>query len=901
MQRTSKAYRTEQKQHLRNEQYVNVYLGLVSREAQASAVAEGTFTLYADITSIYGNPTFEAYYATCEENQAKVDGSMFFMPRDTDAFALYQGLVTEKECDSVIFTFGEYKHLNIKGLTIDFGDYYPTSFEVTNGTATCTYEYENFYPGKWSTEDEFIDSAFIKITPHSMVGGRQKLRILSMMFGIGLVFDNFNLINTSFTSYIAHLSESLPTKTFTWTVDNLNRMYSADNPHSYVAFFQEQQDVIFDYGRKLDDGTIFRMAGGKMNLSSWSSNDQQAKFTAVGYMDYSTGKYNKGQYYPNGITLYDLAVDVCEDAGFEKYKIDTYLKKLTTHNPLPVETHKNLLQLIANASLSVLWEDREGNIEIKSSFLPEITNVSCNGETEYSNVADIVDKDAKIFSYGTAEKDFTYSDAHQYFLPRNSSAGYLKVGYVSENVSDSEGYFPMLTTSHLFFVHEGGRIDDMNFNGDTVYAKFVSGGYSMPLNEHGTRNPEVVVEWEASWTFFDLSIVFNDVAPKIFIVRTYKDNVEQEMFTIDEDITLTTLINHDFYNIDKISFEFVQTNPYQRIHIAKILFGKCTDYILEYQDMSATPVATRTDYIRNIDVVYSEYSYGDTVKSISTVDAGDSLNTVEFSKPHHDYSLSYKELKDDEAEYSKVSKVFVDELPSVDDAKSSSYYFVGSAPYDLYVIETEDKIKQWVFKASVTESRVNSLPGSLNNNVLYLVKTDTPLIYHAYMTDVRKDEPETISLGYIIKGTLTITDSGAYYVSFTTDVNSPVVVSGIEFNVSEKSVTTHQNDIGVDKTATNVLIDTEERAARENSWLAEYYNNDVEYTIQYRGEPMLDPDDFIYTENRFVEENLIRIASTKIDTSTGMSINCTLKGRRLSYTEAAVVGYAIVDVSEVSV
>lgn len=897
MQITSRAYRTEQKQHLRNEQYVNVYLGLVSREAQANAVADGTFTIYADADLVTGKPTFEAYYATCEENQAKTDGSMFFLPRDTSAFALYQGLVTEKEKDSVTFYFGEFEHLNFKGLTIDFGDYYPTSFTVTNGTAECTYEYTNDYPGIWSTEDEFLDSKFLKIIPHEMVGGKQKFRILTIMFGIGLVFDNFNLISTSLSSYVAHLSESLPTKTFTWTCDNLSRMYSADNPHSYVAFFQEQQDVTFDYGRKMDDGSIFRIAGGKMNLSTWSSNDTQAKFTAIGYMDYSTGKYNKGKYHPEGISLYDLAVEVCEDAGYTNYLIDTYLKKLYTHNPLPVETHKNLLQLIAHSSMAILRETRTGQIEIKTSFLPEITSVWCNGETAFSNVNDIVDQDAKISSYGSAEKDYTYADAHQYFLPRDSSEGYLKVGYVSSNVSDADGYFRYLAGSHVVFVHEGGTIDEIHFE-DVEFAKFVADGYSMPLNENGTQNPIVTITWEAAWTFFDLSIIFNDVAPQVFIVRTYKDDVEKEMFTVSEDIDLNTLISHDFYDIDKLSFEFVKTNPYQRIHVAKIRFGRCSDYILEYQDMSATPIATRTDYIRYIDVAYSEFSYGDTVKSISTVEVNENEVTVESNKAHHNYSLAYKELKDDATE-NKVSKVFCDTLPNPDDAKTSTRYFVGSVPYDMYMVETVDKVKQWSFEGSVTETIVDELPGTLSDNVLYLVRTDTDLIYHGYMKDIKNDEPITISLGFIIRGTLQIVDSGAYFVTFTSNVMSPVVVSGIEFNVTEKTVRTRQNDVGIDKTAKSVLIDNEEHAKRQNDWLAEYYNNDVEYTIQYRGEPALDPDDFIYTENKFVEENLIRLASTQIDTSTGMSMTCTLKGRRLSYTEPEPIGWAIVDVSEV--
>ena len=89
-------------------------------------------------------------------------------------------------------------------------------------------------------------------------------------------------------------------------------------------------------------------------------------------------------------------------------------------------------------------------------------------------------------------------------------------------------------------------------------------------------------------------------------------------------------------------------------------------------------------------------------------------------------------------------------------------------------------------------------------------------------------------------------------------------------------------------------------AEAECEWLCEYFSNDVEYQISYRGEPALDPDDQIFIENKYVEKNLIRITDTQIDTSTGMSMQCKLNARRTHYVEPALVDVAIVDESEVS-
>ena len=907
MQVTSRAYKNEQKQYLRNEQYVFVYLGVISREAQANATAEGGFTIYSDPQSIFGTSNFEAYYATAEQNMARCDGSQFFMPRDEDAFALNQGLVTQDILGSVRFYFGNFKHLNIKGLTIDFGDYYPTNFTISNGATSYTYNYTNDQEGKWITEDEFLDTEYIQITPWEMVGGAQRLRIHSILFGIGFQFDNFNLISTSWKSEVAHLSDTLPAKSFSFTIDNLSRKFSADNPHSFVAFLEEQQDVEFEYGRLMDDGTIYRIPGGKMNLTSWSSDDTQAKFTAVGYMDYSTATYKKGKYYPDGITLWELAVDVCEDAGFEDYAIDTYLKKIVVHNPLPVEKHKNLLQLIANASMAILRETRDGRIEIKTSFTPAIIDVSSNGHTDYSNLDSVVKEDEVYSEYATAEQDFVYADAHQYFMPRNpQQSGYVQGGYISRAVSGSDGLFYGDTQNFLHFVYDDGTITGISFKNELLNinkGKFVGDGIEVAMNEDSLlNNPCLTIKWEAAFTFFNLVLLFSDVFPKEIVVHTYKDDVEVESFNVEDDIDYTTVINHDFYDIDTITFEFIKTNPYQRIHLGKVLFGNMTDYSIDYRDMASSPTAVRTDFIKNVNVVYTEYSYGTDMKSLSTVAAVVGENTTDFRNACHDYSLSYKEIKDDDATHTKVAKVFCDELPNVDEAKTNTRYFVptgNSGEYYMYMIETTDGVKSWDLKDTVTESIVSTLPGTLQDHILYLVETDTALIYHLYLLFHDTEEDKTLSLGYDVRGTLTITDSSAYYVTFTSNVATPVTVSGIEFIVAETTYTNQLNEVGTDKTSKNVLIDNLEQAQKESEWLAEYYNNDVEYKIQYRGEPALDPDDQIYIENKFVERNLIRITSTQIDTSTGMSMTCTLNGRRISYVEAAKVDSAIVDKSEV--
>lgn len=901
MQIVSRAYKNEQREYLREYSYIWVYLGVISREAQRNAETQGEFTDFSSPQDIFDGTEFEAYYATAEENYA-VPG-MYFLPRDPETYALFQGAVTDDFLSPVTFTFGEFHHLDIKGLTIDFGDYYPTSFSITNGNVTNYYQ--NTAPGQWITEDEFLNTGYITITPYQMVGGNQRLRILSMLFGIGFTFGNKELISTQWKSTIAHLSDKLPTQTFTFTVDNTSKKFAADDPHSWVAFLEEQQEVNFDFGRDVGDGTIERIPGGMLALKSWSSNDQQAKFNAVGKADYITSNYYKGQYYPDGISLFDLAMDVIEDAEIEDYIVDTYLKKVITHNPLPIDSHKNLLQLIANTARSILYEDRKGRVVIKSSFIPEVTEISSNTQTSYSKVENILKEDVAKAEYATAESNFSGTDGHQYFLPRSVSP-YIEHGYVSGMVSNDEGYFEGTSDNFMRFIDsEGNVITGLRFvmaDSEIISGKFIGEGIEVDMNESTFLNPIVTIEFEAKWTFFNLYLRFADVYPVNIKIHTYADGEENAVFDVTE-IDFATIVEHDFYDIDKIVLEFTQTNPNQRIHLSKVRFGSITDYTLTYREMKDSPTAMRTNFTRDINVHYYGYSYGTEEKTVSTVKevSTEEENLATFSKACHEYSLVYKEISDDEETYSKESKEIVDELPDIESAESGYYFVRTENGFDIYKEKTEDDVSSFELISSATESIVSELPETLEEDVVYAVTTDTENIYHLYMKlKNHEEEWETYSFGYDVRGTLTIINSGAYYVTFTSETEAEVEIKGIEFIISDSITTDRVKEIGEDKTSENKLIDCIDLAEKQAEWLHEYYDNDLEYTVTYRGEPAIDPDDQIYLESRYVLDNLVRVTETQISTSQGMGLNCKLKARRVSYSEASRVNYAIVNESEVS-
>ena len=89
-----------------------------------------------------------------------------------------------------------------------------------------------------------------------------------------------------------------------------------------------------------------------MLLDSWKTSDDEVSFQAKDVVAALNGTYYWGVY--GNANLYDLAIDVLTDAGLEErdYNIDSYLKNVHVVNPLPVATHAECLQIIANAGES---------------------------------------------------------------------------------------------------------------------------------------------------------------------------------------------------------------------------------------------------------------------------------------------------------------------------------------------------------------------------------------------------------------------------------------------------------------------------------------------------------------------------------------------------------------------
>jgi len=196
----------------------------------------------------------------------------------------------------------------------------------------------------------------------------RRIRVNQLLFGIMETYTDENLISAESKEKTTMINSELPTHTFKFTIDNMNKLFNPDNPQGWYRYILQQQPISYEWGYQLDDGTIEWILGGKMLLTgSVEVGENQVSFSTTSLINYLTKVYKKGVYNSSGRSLYDLAVDVLEDSNIDssQYNLWSGLKSIKTDAPLPKLEARQLLQIIATTGNCILFTNRENIINIQ--------------------------------------------------------------------------------------------------------------------------------------------------------------------------------------------------------------------------------------------------------------------------------------------------------------------------------------------------------------------------------------------------------------------------------------------------------------------------------------------------------------------------------------------------------
>lgn len=577
MQKVSNAYKESMASALRERGYIMISFGLVNQEAQAKArIGSGDFAYFSNSANVFSEKTDDTVYATLEENQTKVDGSMFFLPRRNSSDSYYDtGIISED-----LVSAGQYEltiNLNMlptdfKGITINFGENYPVDFDMV-GSNGQVIQFRDNVESLFTTEEVLENTTVVKLIFYTMKNPQTRLRIYSIRFGYGLVYYNEDVMASQLESYISPIGAYVPQIDFSVTLKNYDHYFNVDNPKSAINFLETGQELEVRYGYQLPDSDeIEWVIGNNLVCSEWESDDFTATIRCQDIFRNMNSEYFKGSYIAEGKSYFDLAREVLLDAGVTKFYIDPRLKRLYTKNPLPRVQHKEALQIIANACRCVLSQTRQGTPQIKSAFNPEV-DISVNAEAPFSHIQNVLSKSVKD-EYGTLATNYTTANGGMFFLPHDQASMTLNTGFVSAEVSDGDGKF--------------------------------------------STNPIITLEQEAACMYHGVKMIFGEALPAGITIRTYNNKeLVEEYEVIRAEITQNFVLLHDFDDFDTMEIEFTKTaEPYSRIVLNHFSFGDITNFTMTRTDMTSSPKAIKQELVKEVIVPCYSYQTGTAEESL---------------------------------------------------------------------------------------------------------------------------------------------------------------------------------------------------------------------------------------------------------------------------------------------
>ena len=387
MQNVSQEWKDNQNNLLVKESDIEISIKLTDPDAYEDASAtDNGHVAFSDTNHVVtdGEKNIRPY-ATLEKNLWLLDGSREILPASNygETGFVDDGISTSTGKFSanpiVTINFSKVNTNLLQGITITWSNYlkeYAVEFIVKayNGTTVVA---EKTVTDNSSVKTTVMmdivnyNKITVEIVKWSLSGRRA--RIDEIFIGVNIIFSKSDIFSYSCSYGSDPISAELPKSEASFSLNNVDKVFNPYNTEGLSKYLVERQEISVKYGYKLDSGVEW-INGGKFYLSEWDASQGGigADFVARDLLEFMTDTYYKGLYNPNGTSLYALAEDVLLDAdlpvnadGSVKWVIDNALKNVFTTSPLPIDSHANCLQLIANAGCCVLYQDRTGVLHLE--------------------------------------------------------------------------------------------------------------------------------------------------------------------------------------------------------------------------------------------------------------------------------------------------------------------------------------------------------------------------------------------------------------------------------------------------------------------------------------------------------------------------------------------------------
>lgn len=376
----SEKWQEEDNLILRNRSYVRIVFGIQDPDAPAlSNPSDNGHLLYSAVESVDLGASAPFTYQTLERNRFILDGTN---PLPSDTNYTYQGYVGNLISDdngewsippAVTIQFDDY--VSMAALTLEFDknfNEYPEQIKITAEKDGEVVLDKTEYPDDtyYVVSEQIPLCTKITITWLKSKIPHRRARLLSLIYGIINDLQSQDIVTCKSTKEIDLISSKLPKQDFEFTIVDTEMKYDPENPSGVWEYLESRQPVTYYYGYELSNGTIEWIPWGMSYSTGDITVTKQQKMSNVtvkcaGLAEHLNMTYTEGKYYPEGISLYDLADEVMNFSGFSNLiELDDSLKQIYTHNPLSAQSVGECLQVIANAGRCIISYSRGGYLRI---------------------------------------------------------------------------------------------------------------------------------------------------------------------------------------------------------------------------------------------------------------------------------------------------------------------------------------------------------------------------------------------------------------------------------------------------------------------------------------------------------------------------------------------------------
>ena len=604
-------YREAMKFPFRNRWLMNLYIGFIQENFQKTAQVkiEPNFSFLSKNINdyLFSNPREKEKASTFEQNVFRADGTSSFLNK-AHSFVeeINYGLVSENISDSacnldfsMVFS-SKQNHVGLKGLTMYFEDTFPVSMTIKayeKGREVFSKNYTND-KDVFETTDVFGENAdTLSVIVHKMNKPFVRFRTHYVIFGVGVAFDNRDFLTSggAYRETFDICSVYLPTKEFSLELDNSDEKYNIDKIGSLVNLATVGQNVSLGFSYVHDDGRIESIPNEKLELDSFDISSNALTIRAVDFLRNENEDVEiTHDMFTERMTLYDLAMIVAKYIHNPTFSVDLddSLKEVRVYPTYIKTSCKNALMMIAGAARCMM-KLTGGGVRIRRTTYTQATlSFKANNEAPYSNMNQLFDKQSPV-PLATFEHNYIQANGFTEF-PLDSINPSLKVGYVSDVISDKNGGF--------------------------------------------TNPPYIEISTDEIISISQFDIRFNDCTPKEITVETYLNGVFVEKLQLTNLNDKDSLIKHDFdsFNKMKITFNAIRES-YRRVRVAHIGYSKRI-YDLTYEECMEKPTVSIEGSVRNIIVNYFNWGVdengNETVLTNSFVIKCNALGTdIEYDNP----------------------------------------------------------------------------------------------------------------------------------------------------------------------------------------------------------------------------------------------------------------------------